>query len=189
MQVTQETGAHDRPHLESHFAFWDKTRDIIDQLIDLLMNYRQSGHPGGSRSKVPAFVATTLGGVMRWDVRHPEKPFADRFVLGGGHAIPLVYSALAVFNEALRCKWEQTGDRRYLVADAATRALYWDDLLGFRRHGGLPGHAEMSGKSLFLKFNTGPSGHGAPAAAGQALALKLAGAGGSRSLYSRARAG
>ena len=56
------------------------------------------------------------------------------------------------------------------------RALYWEDLLGFRRRGGLAGHAEMAGKTLFLKFNTGPSGHGSPAAAGIALALKRAGA-------------
>ena len=33
----------------------------------------------------------------------------------------------------------------------------------------------MEGKTLFLKFNTGPSGHGMPPAAGEALALKLAG--------------
>ncbi len=33
----------------------------------------------------------------------------------------------------------------------------------------------MAGKTLFLKFNTGPSGHGMPPAAGEALALKLAG--------------
>ncbi len=46
-----------------------------------------------------------------------------------------------------------------------------------RRRGGLPGHAEMEGRTLFLKFNTGPSGHGMPPAAGEALALKLAGAG------------
>jgi transketolase len=35
----------------------------------------------------------------------------------------------------------------------------------------------MAGKTLLFKFNTGPSGHGAPAAAGEALALKYAGAG------------
>jgi transketolase len=35
----------------------------------------------------------------------------------------------------------------------------------------------MQGKSLFLKYNTGPSGHGMPPAAGEALALKLAGCG------------
>ena len=26
-------------------------------------------------------VATTLGGIMRWDLRHPEAPFGDRFVI------------------------------------------------------------------------------------------------------------
>ena len=44
-----------------------------------------------------------------------------------------------------------------------------------RQNKGLPGHAEMEGKTLFFKFNTGPSGHGSPAAAGAALAHKLAG--------------
>ena len=51
----------------------------------------------------------------------------------------------------------------------------WKDLLGFRRRGGLAGHAEMEGKTLFLKFNTGPRGHGSPPAAGEAIALKRAG--------------
>jgi transketolase len=55
-------------------------------------------------------------------------------------------------------------------------SLLWKDLLGFRRRGGLAGHAEMEGKTLFLKSNTGPSGHGSPAAAGEAAALKRAGA-------------
>ncbi len=55
--------------------------------------------------------------------------------------------------------------------------MYWEDLLTFRRRGGLSGHAESEGKTLFLKANTGPSGHGNPNAAGLALALKRAGAG------------
>jgi transketolase N-terminal domain/subunit len=47
----------------------------------------------------------------------------------------------------------------------------------------------MAGRTLFFKANTGPSGHGMPFAAGEALALKLAGAARSRSSPSRARAG
>jgi transketolase len=164
--------------LKTQFSYWEKTKDCIDQFIDITLNYRQSGHPGGSRSKVHLLLSTLLGGVMKWDIRHPEKRFGDRFVLGAGHTIPLIYATLAVFNEALRVKYEQTGDKRYLVPEAAKRALYWEDLLGFRCRGGLSGHAEMSGKTLFLKFNTGPSGHGSPAAAGIALALKRAGADG-----------
>jgi transketolase len=166
--------------VSGHYRHWDKVADLIDQNIDMMLNYRQSGHPGGSRSKVHAFVATLLGDVMRWDPRRPEKRFGDRFVLVAGHTAPLVYGTLPVLNEALRVKHAQTGDPRYAIADEAERALYWEHLLGFRRHGGLPGHAEMEGNTLFFKFNTGPSGHGSPAAAGQAVALKRAGASGVR---------
>ncbi|NLF00494.1 MAG: transketolase [Anaerolineales bacterium] len=159
------------------FPHWEKTKDLIDQLIDLTLNYRQSGHPGGSRSKVYPFLALLLSGALRWDIRNPEKRFADRFILGAGHTIPLVYCTLAVLNEALRIKHEETGKPRYLIPNADERALYWQDLLGFRQWGGLSGHAEMEGKTLFLKFNTGPSGHASAAAVGEALALKRAGAG------------
>jgi len=34
----------------------------------------------------------------------------------------------------------------------------------------------MAGKTLFLKWNTGPSGHGMPPTVGEAVALKIAGA-------------
>jgi len=162
--------------LSQNFAHWEKIKDLIDNTIDIILNYRQSGHPGGSRSKVHALVTLLLSGEMRWDIRHPEKRFGDRFVLSGGHTIPLIYCTLAVFNEALRLKYRQTKDARYLVPKADERMLTWEDLLKFRRRGGLSGHAEMEGKTLFLKFNTGPSGHGSPAAAGEAMALKRAGA-------------
>ncbi|MGE5619942.1 MAG: hypothetical protein ACM3US_11870 [Sphingomonadaceae bacterium] len=158
------------------FPQWEKIKDIVDQLLDVMLNYRQSGHPGGSRSKVHMVLATLLSGASRWDIRHPEKRFADRFVLVGGHTVPLIYVTLAVFNEALRIKYAQTKDPRYLVPEPHKRMLVWEDLLGFRRNGGLSGHAEMEGKTLMLKFNTGPSAHGSPAAAGEAVALKLAGA-------------
>jgi transketolase len=143
-----------------------------------MLNLRQSGHPGGSRSKVHALVVTLLSGVMRWDIRHPEKRFGDRFILVAGHTIPLVYATLAVCSEALRLKHQQTGDPRYLIPGEGRFTVYPEDLLRLRRNRGLPGHAEMEGKSLFIKFNTGPSGHGSPAAAGEALALKRAGAAG-----------
>src|SRR5512137_1297814 len=94
----------------AHYAQWDKVADMIDQLIDMTLNYRQSGHPGGSRSKVHALVATLLGGAMRWDARDPSKRFGDRFVLVAGHTIPLVYSTLAVLNEGLRARYERTKD-------------------------------------------------------------------------------
>ena len=162
--------------LSQHFHHWEKVKDLVDNLIDLILNYRQSGHPGGSRSKVHMLISLLLSGAMRWDIRHPEKRFGDRFILGAGHTVPLVYCTLAVLNEALRVKYRQTGDARYDLSHLGEHVLYWEDLLNFRHRGGLSGHAEMEGKTLFLKFNTGPSGHGSPASAGEALALKRAGA-------------
>ncbi|MCE5209754.1 MAG: transketolase [Chloroflexi bacterium] len=144
------------------------------------MNYRQSGHPGGSHSKVHLFLTLLLSGTMRWDIRNPGKRFGDRFILSAGHTIPLVYCTLALFNEAMRIAYRNTGDPRYALSDDPHRVLTWEDLLTFRHHDGLSGHAEMEGKTLFLKFNTGPSGHGSTAAVGEALALKRAGAEGVR---------
>jgi transketolase len=154
--------------LQSHFPYWQQLGDMIDQCLDVSLNLRQSGHPGGSRSKMHILLSLLLSGAMRWDIRNPLRPFADRFILAAGHTNPLVYATLAVLNESLRRqgKWS---------ADEAQRQLVYQDLLTLRRRGGLPGHAEMAGKTMFFKFNTGPSGHGAAAAAGQALGLKIAG--------------
>src|SRR5262249_31164383 len=123
-----------------HFAHWEKTKDIVDQCIDMMLNYRQSGHPGGSRSKVHAMLSTLLSGAMRWDIRHPEKRFGDRFVLIAGHCTPLLYSVLATLNEPLRILLEETGDERYRVPDARERQLVWEDLLGFPRTHAFPRH-------------------------------------------------
>jgi len=160
--------------LEQYFPYWEITKDLIDQCIDIMLNHRQSGHPGGSRSKVHAMVTTLLSGAMRWDIRDSGKRFADRYVLVAGHTNPVVYATLAVLNEALRIRFKQTGDRKYKHFLGDKFQLVWEDLLSLRRNGGLPGHAEMEGKTLFFKFNTGPSGHGSPAAAGEALAFKIA---------------
>jgi len=157
------------------FERWEVVKDVIDETIDLMLNYRQSGHPGGSRSKVHMLLATLLSGAMRWDIRRPWLPFGDRFVLSAGHTVPLVYATLAVLNETLRARHERDASDEFAFPDDGRSALTWEGLLGLRHRGGLPGHAEMEGRTLFLKFNTGPSGHGMPPAAGEAIALKLAG--------------
>lgn len=160
---------------EASFAHWEVTKDLVDEMIDLMLNYRQSGHPGGSRSKVHVMLATMLSGAMRWDILKPWRPFADRFVLSAGHTVPLIYGCLAVLNEAIRLRRKNSGDATFDFPEDGRYALTWEDLLMLRRNRGLPGHAEMEGKTLFLKWNTGPSGHGMPPAAGEAVALKLAG--------------
>ncbi len=160
---------------EASFEDWELLKDVVDELIDLTLNYRQSGHPGGSRSKVHLFLAMLLSGAMRWDLLHPWRRFGDRFVLSAGHTVPLVYTTLAVLNETMRARFDADHDPAFAFPDDGRWALTWEDLLTLRHRNGLPGHAEMAGKTLFLKYNTGPSGHGMPPAAGEALALKLAG--------------
>ncbi len=162
---------------ERDFHYYEILKDLVDECIDITLDYRQSGHPGGSRSKVHVLLSLLLSGAMRWDIRRPWLRFGDRFVLSAGHTVPLVYATLAVLNEALRARTDTTPNGDYEFPEGGRFALTWEDLPGLRHRGGLPGHAEMAGKTLFLKANTGPSGHGMPFAAGEALALKLAGAG------------
>ncbi|HUB71968.1 MAG TPA: hypothetical protein VL984_16215 [Acidimicrobiales bacterium] len=161
---------------EPDFGRYEVLKDLVDECIDLSLNYRQSGHPGGSRSKVHLMLSLALSGAMRWDVRRPWLRFSDRFVLSAGHTVPVVYSMLAVLNEGLRARYERSGLADYAFPEGGKYAVTWEMLPDLRHRGGLPGHAEMAGKTLFFKYNTGPSGHGMGPAAGEALALKLAGA-------------
>src|SRR3954465_8670961 len=125
---------------ERDFDKWQLVADMVDECIDLALNYRQSGHPGGSRSKVHMLLALMLSGAMRWDVRRPWLPFGDRFVLSAGHTVPLIYCTLAVLNEAFRAQQETNPtDPRYAFPDDGQWALTWDLLLKLRRRGGLPG--------------------------------------------------
>ena len=149
---------------QPHFTRWEIVKDVVDQFIDLMLDYRQSGHPGGSRSKAHMLISLTLSGAMRWDVRDPGKRFADRFVLVAGHCAPLVYGMLAVYNEALRLAYERTGDDRYLVKGGAERMLTWEDLPTLRHRGGLP-HA--------LRVLAGADHAFATKGAGDALAAAL----------------
>ncbi len=161
--------------LQQDYGHFDKLRLFFDQYIDIMLNHRQSGHPGGPRSKAHMMATLMTSGAMRYDVRDPGLALADRFVLVAGHAVPLVYAALAAVNQAMMLRYEWTGDEKFNIKGGPDCILMPEDLLTLRYQGGLPGHPEFSGKTMFVKFNTGPSGHGAPAAAGMALSLKHAG--------------
>ncbi len=148
-------------------------KDVTGQLIDFTLNLRQSGHPGGSRSKMHAFWSMVFSDYSHFDFIHPENPLSDRFILSAGHTVPLIYAALTVIGESFKKRFEETKDERFFIDPS--KIVLLDDLLKFRHRDGLSGHAEFSGKTLFLKFNTGPAGHGLPASVGEALALKRAG--------------
>jgi transketolase len=88
----------------------------------------------------------------------------------------LLYSVLATMNEFMKAAHESTGEEKFKLNSDPHRVVSALDLLNFRRNGGLAGHAEMEGKTLFVKANTGPSGHGVPAGAGEAMSLIHSGA-------------
>src|SRR5258706_14298011 len=97
----------------SAFPLWEVTKDVVDEFIDLSLNYRQSGHPGGSRSKVHLLLALVLSGAMRHDLLRPWRRFGDRFILSAGHTVPLIYATLAALNEAMRVRHGRTSDERF----------------------------------------------------------------------------
>ena len=158
------------------FPIWEVTKDVVDEFIDLSLNYRQSGHPAARARRCICLLALLLSGAMRHDLLQPWRPSATGSSCRPPHR-PLIYATLATLNEALRVRHVRHEGRPLRFPPSRGKfALTWEDLLGLRRHGGLPGHAEMAGKTLFLKWNTGPSGHGMPPTVGQAVALKIAGA-------------
>jgi transketolase len=141
---------------ESEFAQWEVVKDLVDECIDLMLNYRQSGHPGGSRSKVHALLSTMLSGAMRFDLIRPWRTYGDRFVLSAGHTVPLVYATLATLNQIAKER-AAAGEARFAFPDAGRWALTYGDLVNLRRRGGLPGHAEMEGNAAVVMIRSGSS--------------------------------
>ena len=129
----------------TEFAQWEVVKDIVDECMALMLNYRQSGHPGGSFSKAHTFLATLLSGAMRFDLLRPWLTYADRFVLSAGHTVPLLYGSLAVLNEIARIR-AAAGEARFVFPDGGRWALTHEDLVGLRHRPGAfrqphrPGH-------------------------------------------------
>ena len=171
--------------------------------LTLLGNYSQTGHFGGPLAYTPYNVALHLAGPdaggLRYDYRHPKHPFADRFLLAGGHNIPTAYALWMIMGEALARRHAATADARYQVDPK--QALLPIDCLGFRRGAGalatlladhgladdplfaqaklrgiraLAGHAETT--DLTNDVNGGPSGIGIGSAAGKAAFWDFVGA-------------
>ncbi|MEG0758742.1 MAG: transketolase [Raoultibacter sp.] len=71
-----------------------KTRDIRKDIVRMITE-AGSGHPGGSLSSVEILTALYFGGVLNHNPANPKDPARDYFVLGKGHAAPVLYAALA----------------------------------------------------------------------------------------------
>ncbi|MEZ4650379.1 MAG: hypothetical protein R3E97_16650 [Candidatus Eisenbacteria bacterium] len=75
---------------EANFAHWEKAKDIVDQFIDMTLNYRQSGHPEGHARRSTA-SSGPCSATSCADIRCPENRYNDRFILVAGHCTPLLY--------------------------------------------------------------------------------------------------
>ena len=176
---------------------------LTDITLVLLGNYAQTGHFGGPLAYSAYTVASHLVGPdlggLRFDYRRPKHPYADKFMLAGGHNAPVTYALWMIMGEAMARRHAQSGDDRFQVdPDLAMLSI---DALGFRRGSGalktlleqnnlqdhplmaqakirgirsLAGHAETT--DVTNDVNGGPSGIGIATAAGKAAFWDIIGA-------------
>jgi transketolase len=109
-----------------------------------------SGHPSSSMSAVEVVTALFFAGIMQYDPARPKWNERDRFILSKGHAVPVLYAAMA-------------------------EAGYFPtaDLMTLRKLGSpLEGHPNMK-RLPGIEASTGSLGQGLSIGVGHALALKL----------------
>lgn len=138
----------------------EKIARITRGLIFATVEAGQSGHPGGSSSKVEQLIALAFGGVLAFDPINPKHCGRDRVVWSAGHCTPLLYSVLAIIYESLRRAGRQ-------FSEAVVRPVFPEDLIRFRHIDGPQGHTESY--NPLADYSTGPSGHGLSAAGGLAI--------------------
>ena len=92
---------------------------VTAMTLVLMGNYAQTGHFGGPLAYTPYTVASHLVGPelggLKFDYRRPKHPYADKFMLAGGHNAPVTYALWIIMGEALAKKHAVTGDSRYSV--------------------------------------------------------------------------
>ncbi len=125
-----------------------KSKQFRVDLINLLHSI-QTGHPGGSLSAVE-IVTVLYNEIMNIDPKNPNKPDRDIFILGKGHAAPILYLVLADLGFFPK---EQLATLRQLGSC-------------------LQGHP-CARKLPGVDLSTGPLGLGISAAVGRAAAAKL----------------
>lgn len=140
-----------------------------EKLKDLARIYRglmyaaieaaQSGHPGGSSSKVEQVLSLLISGVFSFDFLDPKNTGRDRVVWSAGHCTPGLYGILSLVYESLK-KNGISFDVKKL------NAVMGEDLVRFRHQDGPQGHVESY--SPLADLSTGSSGHGLSGAGGLA---------------------
>jgi transketolase len=132
----------------------------LDQLSLEMCANAGSGHPTSAMS-LGHIVTVLLYHSMRWLPDHPKYPTSDRLVLSQGHAVPVIYAALADLHGAVGVGNERT-------------PLTVDDLGSLRANDSvLDGHPNPMEGFPFFDTATGSLGQGLSSAAGMALAAKM----------------
>ena len=111
-----------------------------------------SGHPSSSLSAVEIVNALFFGGFLRYDAKTPDDPDRDRFLLSKGHAVPVLYAAMA--------------EAGYFSVD---------EIMTLRKLGSpFEGHPNLK-RLPGIEASTGSLGQGLSIGVGQALGLRMDG--------------
>lgn len=122
-----------------------------------------SGHPSTALS-LAHLVTVLMYHQMRWDPKNPWNLAADRLVLSEGHAVPIIYAALADLGATI----VPLGKGR-----EAARPMTRDDALALREmQSPIDGHPNPELGVQFFDAATGSLGQGLSVAAGLGAAAK-----------------
>lgn len=136
----------------------------LSKLAVRMTSLAGSGHPSSS-SSLAHLVTVLMYHQMRWDPKNPRRLDADRLVLSEGHAVPIVYAALADLGATVATGTAGSGD--------GTRTLTIKDVDTLRElHSVLDGHPNPAEGVHFFDAATGSLGMGLSVAAGLALAAR-----------------
>jgi transketolase len=121
-----------------------------------------SGHPTTAMS-LGHIVTALMFSAMRWSPDYPNYPSSDRLVLSEGHAVPVVYAAMATLGVVVG----KEDDRHKLSVDDLSTLREW--------HSVLDGHPNPMEGVDFFDAATGSLGQGLSVAAGVAKAARIDG--------------
>src|SRR4051794_32289397 len=125
-----------------------------------------SGHPSTALS-LTHLVTVLMYHQMRWDPKDPWNPNNDRLVLSEGHAVPIIYAALADLG-AMITPIGKSHDR------SAGRAMTRQDAMNLRAiDSPIDGHPHPQCGVPFFDAATGSLGQGLSVAAGLGAAARM----------------
>lgn len=123
---------------------------VLRRLIIQMTTEAGSGHPSSSLSAVEVVNALFFGGFMKYDPENPTWEARDRFILSKGHAVPVLYAAMA--------------EAGYFSTD---------EIMTLRKLGSpFEGHPNMK-RLAGIEASTGSLGQGLSLGIGQALGARL----------------